>query len=68
MRPEEGARLKAFVVPRPGWTAAGTDAQAALRAWIDQELAPAERPRAIRFGAYLPATPAGKPADWGLDD
>lgn len=68
MRPEEGARLKAFVVPRPGWTAAGTDAQAALRAWIDQELAPAERPRAIRFGAYLPATPAGKPADWSLDD
>lgn len=67
MRPEEGARLKAFVVPRPGW-AGGADVAKALRAWIDRELTPPERPRAIRFGARLPATAAGKPADWNLDD
>lgn len=67
MRPDEGARLKAFVVPRPG---AGSDVeiQQQLRAWIDRELAAPERPKAIRVGAALPRTDAGKPADWPLQD
>lgn len=68
MRPDEGGRLKAYVVPRPEWSRAPGDALGALRAWIEQELTPPERPKAIRFGAQLPATPAGKPADWSLED
>jgi 4-coumarate--CoA ligase (photoactive yellow protein activation family) len=66
MRPEEGERLKAFVVPREG-VAAGEALASGLRAWVDQQLAAPERPRAFRFGQALPHTPAGKPADWSLD-
>ena len=66
MRPEEGERLKAFVVPRPG--VAADDAFAGgLRAWVDRELAVPERPRAFRFGNALPESAAGKPADWDLE-
>ena len=67
MRPEEGARLKAFVVPRPGWSGGGPDPVDALRAWIQRELTPPERPRAIRIGTRLPVTPTGKAADWDLE-
>jgi 4-coumarate--CoA ligase (photoactive yellow protein activation family) len=63
MRPEEGSRLKAFVVPSD--PAADREAlRAALGAWIDAHLAAAERPRALSFGAELPRNPMGKPADW----
>ena len=65
MRPEEGVRLKAFVVPKDG---AGTEQEPHLQlwAWIDRELAPPERPKALRFGPALPMTPEGKAADWSL--
>lgn len=63
MRPEEGARLKAFIVPRPG-----APAEALLRAelttWIAAQLPPAQRPRALRFGSQLPRGTMGKAADW----
>lgn len=62
MRPEEGSRLKAFVVPEPE-----TDV-AALRTdldhWIDVALPVAERPTAITFGPRLPTSSMGKAADW----
>ncbi len=67
MRPEEGGRLKAFIVPRPDWQQ-GDDAMSSLRVWIDRELAAPERPRAIRIGFELPRTAAGKQADWDLHD
>lgn len=67
MRPEEGTRLKAFVVPRPG-AASGEPLLAQLRGWIDVELPTAERPKAIRLGPALPVTASGKPADWDIGD
>lgn len=61
MRPEEGTRLKAFIVPRPG---AQEDVLAALERWIDSELATPERPKAITVGAALPVSAEGKLQDW----
>lgn len=66
MRPEEGERLKAFVVP-----ARSVDdlvaLERSLRGWIEERLSPAERPKALRFGESLPTNAMGKPADWPAD-
>jgi 4-coumarate--CoA ligase (photoactive yellow protein activation family) len=65
MRPDEGQRLKAFVVPAPG---ADTDAlRAALPAWAAQRLTTPERPVAWTFGPRLPRQASGKAADWIID-
>lgn len=65
MRPDEGTRLKAFVV------ADGEGAPASLREeldkWIAERLTPPERPAAFSFGPALPRGPGGKPADWIID-
>lgn len=63
MRPEEGTRLKAFIVPRAG--AAGLEG--GLQEHIERHLAAAERPRALRFGAALPRSATGKLMDWDTD-
>lgn len=66
MRPDEGRRLKAFVVPRD----AGLDApalRAALSHWVTERLTPAECPAAFSFGQALPRQRNGKPADWIID-
>lgn len=63
MRPEEGTRLKAFVVPRAGCN----DLLPQLQDWVARELTAPERPKAFRVGPRLPTGPAGKPADWSLD-
>ena len=65
MRPEEGARLKAFIVPR------SADADTAvftgeLRRWLAARLEPAATPKSFRFGDGLPLTPSGKLADWDI--
>lgn len=62
MRPEEGQRLKAFVVPDPAVDAAAL--RQALEDWIRAALPAAERPTALAFGPCLPANPMGKPRDW----
>ena len=64
MRPLEGDRLKAFIVPHSEVDSPA--ARAALAGWIDRELPVAERPRALTFGAALPIGPLGKPADWEI--
>lgn len=65
MRPEEGTRLKAFIVPQD--PNADLDLlRQDLNAWISEAFPVAERPRALRFGAQLPAGPLGKPTDWEL--
>jgi acyl-coenzyme A synthetase/AMP-(fatty) acid ligase len=63
MRPGEGTRLKAFVVPKVT-TADGEELGADLRAWMEQELTAPERPKAIRLGPALPVGSAGKSTDW----
>lgn len=65
MRPDEGSRLKAFVVARAGSDAAAL--RAALDAWMRARLVPAERPAAFSFGAALPRQPNGKLADWIIE-
>lgn len=63
MRPDEGTRLKAFVVLRDGALAS----QQALRDWCAQRLSVPERPAALTFGQRLPRQASGKPADWIID-
>jgi 4-coumarate--CoA ligase (photoactive yellow protein activation family) len=64
MQPAEGARLKAFVVPRPAAAHDLNALRAALAAHLNAVLTAPERPRAFRFGSTLPLTESGKPADW----
>lgn len=65
MRPDEGQRLKAFVVAQPG---ADVDAlRAALPVWAAGRLTVPERPVAWTFGPRLPLQASGKPADWIID-
>lgn len=62
MAPEEGARLKAFIVPAPG-----TDAQALcadLWCWTEARLAAPARPKAFTAGDSLPRNAMGKLVDW----
>ena len=62
MRPSEGTRLKAFIVPRDP---AGDPA--ALRAELQDfatQLPFHEQPRAYTIGPVLPRTAMGKLAEW----
>lgn len=62
MAPDEGGRLKAFVV-----TDAAADAlRPDLEAWCAQRLQPLERPRAYNFGSALPLSSEGKDSDWAI--
>jgi long-chain acyl-CoA synthetase len=65
MRADEGRRLKAFVVARPGVDPVGL--RDALAAWVGERLTPAERPAAWNIGERLPRQASGKPADWIID-
>ena len=65
MLPNEGERLKAFIVPRDQTHA--TDALlTGLEALVTASLSTPERPRAYRFGSALPVGSGGKLADWPL--
>jgi long-chain acyl-CoA synthetase len=66
MRPDEGHRLKAYLVPSADVTDT-TALLADLGQWIDSQLTAPERPKAIRVGGRLPINESGKPADWSLD-
>ena len=63
MRPDEGNRLKAFVVPVNPAGDPGAF-QAELRRFAAATLSPAERPGAYTFGDALPRNAMGKLADW----
>jgi len=63
MSPEEGGRLKAFVVPEEGRDLA------LLRRSLSRvfrRLSPPERPVSLSFGPELPRGPAGKLCDWKI--
>jgi 4-coumarate--CoA ligase len=64
MRPDEGERLKAFIIRAPADTSTDRDFVHRLRAWIDSRLPVPERPKAFTIGTQLPRTAMGKPADW----
>ena len=66
MRPDEGGRLKAFVVPREQPADAAT-LHAALHAWMAERLSAPECPAAFSFGHSLPRGASGKLADWIID-
>ena len=65
MRPEEGSRLKAFVVPKTG--ADPEVLRSALWRWTESRLTAPERPKAFTMGHQLPRSAMGKPSDWPLD-
>lgn len=62
MRPDEGTRLKAFIVLAPGFSQ--EEAGPSIAGWIEAELPTAERPKALAFGSALPRTDLGKASDW----
>ena len=61
MRPEEGERLKAFIVLNEGYT---PEHLGIIRTYLAQRLTVHELPRTFTFGAELPASALGKNADW----
>ncbi|NLH80084.1 MAG: AMP-binding protein [Phyllobacteriaceae bacterium] len=66
MRPEEGDRLKAFVIP----TAAAPmprEFAASLDRFVTERLSPPERPRAWTFGPRPPLDDRGKIVDWPIE-
>ena len=63
MRPDEGTRLKAFVVPADPATDEDV-LRAELRRFAAGVLSPAECPGAYSFGPVLPCNAMGKLADW----
>jgi len=67
MRPDEGRRLKAFVVLRAGATLDAGALRTALTAWMAERLSAPERPTAYSFGAALPRQGSGKLTDWIID-
>jgi acyl-coenzyme A synthetase/AMP-(fatty) acid ligase len=68
MSPEEGERLKAFVVPekRSLTDADAQDLRKRVEAWITERLPAPERPQHLTLGPELPANPLGKPTDWPI--
>ncbi len=62
MRPDEGTRLKAFVVLAEGVEEGA--AREELTGWIAGAFPAPERPVGLRFGAALPVGAMGKVGDW----
>ncbi len=66
MRPDEGWRLKAFVVPAQPLNdeKEAMNLRAALLAWCRERLPSESVPKAFTFGPELPRNEYGKDADW----
>lgn len=64
MRPEEGARLKAFIVPSIPPTEARRLFGKPFREWLAVRLETAARPKRITLGPDLPRNAMGKLRDW----
>ena len=63
MHPDQGDRLKAFIVTHQGQTPDPT-MKDQLNAFLASQLGPLELPRSITYGDKLPCTPMGKLMDW----
>ncbi len=66
MRPEEGDRLKAFVVLKDT-ISPSKDTTDDLRSFLAKRLSHLEQPKSIIFGQALPRNEIGKLADWTID-
>lgn len=64
MAPEEGSRLKAFIVSAPGANAEKLRAE--IWTWAESRLNVPSRPKAYSFGESLPRSAMGKLTDWSL--
>lgn len=67
MAPEEGDRLKAFIVPADP-QASEKELRRDLQAWCQDNLKTVERPQAFNFGSQLPTNALGKACDWPIKD
>lgn len=61
MRPDEGSRLKAFIVLNDGYS---PEHLGIIRTYLSQKLTVHELPRTFTFGTKLPVSRLGKDADW----
>lgn len=61
MRPEEGKRLKAFIVLNPGYSEQNL---VDIRDNLSKRLSSHELPRSFTFGENLPVNEMGKDSDW----
>jgi 2-aminobenzoate-CoA ligase len=57
---QRGQIVKAYVVPRPGESPAGSELIAELQTWVKSQIAPYKYPRVIEFVDALPRTLTGK--------
>ncbi|MDR0339858.1 MAG: 4-coumarate--CoA ligase [Desulfovibrio sp.] len=64
MRPEEGARLKAFIVPALPLDRASQAFGKDFKDWLAATFDAPSRPKSIRLGASLPVNAMGKACDW----
>jgi acyl-coenzyme A synthetase/AMP-(fatty) acid ligase len=62
MRPDEGYRLKAFIVPKPDWNEQAL--RESLPLFARKRLDDIARPAHYSFGSAIPRGPVGKPTDW----
>ena len=61
MRPEEGNRLKAFIILNEGYS---QEHLGIIRTYLTKKLTVHELPRTFTFGEHLPVSHLGKDADW----
>ncbi len=64
MRPSEGERLKAIIVPDRAQPI--HELEQRIRSWIEENLTAPERPVAIRYLRRIPTDEMGKRADWDV--
>ncbi len=68
MRPDEGERIKAFIVSRDAAAGPNDQLRRDLETWVAERLQPLERPRAFTFGTAVPTDAMGKKTDWSIDN
>ncbi|CAK7038918.1 MAG: 2-succinylbenzoate--CoA ligase [Desulfovibrio sp.] len=69
MRPDEGVRLKAFIVPAETARERGKEIfNNEFRAWLRERLETAAIPKSITLGDSLPVTATGKSRDWDTEE
>ena len=64
MRPSEGTRLKALIVPN--FAEPVHEVEQRLTSWIETNLSPPERPTAITMVRKVPVDSMGKRVDWDM--